>query len=259
MTKQPKSLIRVFPRRTAMTPDDDLAFVGDPPLLRPPADAVGEVHVSCCFYWHVREAVRLYHAWRAVYPSAKVRLGGPVWHRAGGPPEKFTPGRYIARGVTFTSRGCPDHCRFCLVPNWEGQLQEIDIEPGYVIQDNNILATSRAHFRKVCEMLAGQKRRPQFQGGLEAARLSDWHVEKLRGLKLPARNALWFSCDRDGEEGPLTKAIGKLKETAGPKGDAAGKVVDSLKARAKNWTPEQRKQVKKTLRDAGYPSLAEKI
>jgi hypothetical protein len=35
--------IRVFPRRTVQTPDDELAFVGFPPLLFPPeADYVRE-------------------------------------------------------------------------------------------------------------------------------------------------------------------------------------------------------------------------
>ena len=32
------TLIRVFPRRNKATPDDELAFVGDPPLFRPLAE-----------------------------------------------------------------------------------------------------------------------------------------------------------------------------------------------------------------------------
>ena len=31
-------IIRVFPRRTSLTPVDDMAFVGNPPMLRPEAD-----------------------------------------------------------------------------------------------------------------------------------------------------------------------------------------------------------------------------
>ena len=37
-------IARVFPRRTSATPDDELAFIGDPPLFLPGMD---EVHVSC--------------------------------------------------------------------------------------------------------------------------------------------------------------------------------------------------------------------
>jgi len=37
-------IARVLPRRTSATPDNELAFIGDPPLFLPAAD---EVHVSC--------------------------------------------------------------------------------------------------------------------------------------------------------------------------------------------------------------------
>ena len=33
-------IARVFPRRTSATPDDDLAFVGDPPPSPPDVDEV---------------------------------------------------------------------------------------------------------------------------------------------------------------------------------------------------------------------------
>ena len=67
------NVIRVFPRRTALTPTDDMAFVGDPPMMRPEAD---EVHVSCTFTWDKAKAFRLYEAWGQYYPD--VRIGGPA-------------------------------------------------------------------------------------------------------------------------------------------------------------------------------------
>ena len=67
------NIIRVFPRKTSMTPDDDYAFVGDPPLWRPKAD---EVHVSVCFTWDIEEGHRLQEAWSQHYPA--VKLGGPA-------------------------------------------------------------------------------------------------------------------------------------------------------------------------------------
>lgn len=68
-----KKIIRVFPRRTNATPDDDLAFMGDPlfPGLLPAAD---EVHVSCAFSWDRDEAERLGRAWEVYYPG-RVRCG----------------------------------------------------------------------------------------------------------------------------------------------------------------------------------------
>jgi hypothetical protein len=61
------NIVRVFPRRTSLTPDDALAFVGDPPLWRPEAD---EVHVSCTFTWDIPEAKRLAEAWSHLYQPA---------------------------------------------------------------------------------------------------------------------------------------------------------------------------------------------
>ena len=72
------SLIRVFPRRTKWTPTDDMAFVGDPPMMRPDAD---EVHVSCTFTWDIPEARRLFHAWKQYY--GRVDVGGPAFDHGG--------------------------------------------------------------------------------------------------------------------------------------------------------------------------------
>ena len=52
-------MIRVFPRRTKWTPDDELAFVGDPPLFRPKERVV---NISVTFTWDLPEANRLQRA-----------------------------------------------------------------------------------------------------------------------------------------------------------------------------------------------------
>lgn len=66
-------LIRVFPRRTAATPTDDMVYVGDPPLFWPEAD---EVHVSVTFTWDLPEAERLAKAWAVT--GLPVKIGGPA-------------------------------------------------------------------------------------------------------------------------------------------------------------------------------------
>ena len=43
-----KRIIRVFPRKTSYTPDDEMAFIGMPPIIIPEHD---EIHVSCSFTW----------------------------------------------------------------------------------------------------------------------------------------------------------------------------------------------------------------
>jgi hypothetical protein len=84
----------------------------------------------------------------------------------------------------LTSRGCPNGCWFCSVPAREGALRELPVTEGANILDDNLLACSESHVRKVFLMLNRQKRGiVQFTGGLEAARLRPWHVELLHGLR----------------------------------------------------------------------------
>ena len=95
-------IARVFPSRTEQTPVDDYAFVGDPPMWLP--EDITEVHVSVTFSWDLLEAERLCEAWSRVAPT---RMGGPATGQRG---EEFVPGMYVKKGVTFTSRGCPNRC-----------------------------------------------------------------------------------------------------------------------------------------------------
>lgn len=166
-------VIRVFPRRTTWTPRDPLAFVGDPPLFRPEAD---EVHVSVTFAWDIPEAHRLAEAWAQYYPV--VRIGGPAIDGEG---DAFTPGQYVRPGMTFTSRGCPNHCPWCLV---RGELRLLPITPGHVIQDNNFLACPPEHRRAVYEMLAEQPQAAVFAGGLEARRITDAIAAELQQVRI---------------------------------------------------------------------------
>lgn len=58
-------IARVFPRRTAATPTDELAFVNcNPPILAMPE--VDEVHVSVAFTWDMPRAERLAPEWEMV-------------------------------------------------------------------------------------------------------------------------------------------------------------------------------------------------
>lgn len=195
-----KRIVRVFPRRTKMTPDDPLAFVGDPPLWRPKAD---EVHVSVAFTWDVTEGERLAEAWGLYYPI--VKLGGPALSSAC---NAFVPGRFIKQGVTFTTRGCNRHCPWCLVPEREGRLREIKgFTPGHIIQDNNLLQADRPHLRNVFAMLKAQRRAAELSGGLDARLVDDWVAEMLRGLRI---KQLFLAADSPTMLRPLQHAISRL-------------------------------------------------
>lgn len=179
-----------------MTPTDSLAFVGDPPLIRPEAD---EVHVSCVFTWDMPLAQRLVRAWGQYYP--KVLLGGMACRDG-----EFEPGKYIRRGVTFTSRGCNNQCPWCQVPEREGTLREISIQGGNIVQDNNLLQCSRSHIAEVFEMLRGQ-RSIQFAGGLDPRLITDEIAAGMRGLSI---RQVFFAADTREALRPLGEALRRL-------------------------------------------------
>ena len=198
---QLRNVARVFPRRTKATPIDPLAFVGPPDLFPPDVD---RVEISVTFTWDLPEAERLAEAWEKVAP---VSIGGPATGQAGG---DFLPGRYLRPGYTITSRGCPNRCWFCSVWKRESGIRELPITAGWIVQDDNLLACSECHVRKVFAMLARQRRRVQFTGGLEARRLEDWHVDLLASLK--PRPVVFFSFDNRDDWEPLRVAARKLFE-----------------------------------------------
>lgn len=187
-------VIRVFPRRTKATPDDALAYVGPPDMF---AEA-DEVHVSVAFTWDIPRAEALAEEWRHVAP---VKIGGPAYEKDGQLyPLEFEPGRYIKRGYTFSSRGCPRRCWFCSV--WKRIPMATPlavIHPGWNLLDDNFLACSESHVRSVFAMLRGQNRRVEFTGGLEALSLQDYQVDLLASLR-PRPVMFWAYDPQDAFE-----------------------------------------------------------
>lgn len=189
-------MIRVFPRKTKWTPNDDLAFIGDPWLFRPPEMPV---RISVAFTWDIPEAERLCRAWSTYYPD--VQIGGPAFDDPG---DTFTPGQFVKPGIIFTSRGCSKNCDWCLAPKREGWIRELKIKDGWDVADNNLLACSRGHIEAVFDMLRHQQEPIKFSGGLDAEMLQSWHVDLLKTIRL---KFAWFACDYPG-------AIRKLERVA---------------------------------------------
>ena len=161
------------------------------------------VHVSVAFTWDRAEGERLAAAWGGYYSS--VDVGGPAYGLGSG---EFVPGRYIKAGVTFTSRGCNNHCPWCLVPEKEGCLKLIDNFPdGHIIQDNNILQTGHRHLTKVFQMLARQKKPAEFVGGLDARLIDDWVATELKKLRI---KSLFLAADNKARLEPLRVALRRL-------------------------------------------------
>lgn len=208
-------ILRVFPRKTKATPVDDLVRFDGPGWFEPDVD---EVHVSVAFTYDMERSKRLADAWDARYPG-KVLIGGPG---AGMRGEDFVPGIYLKHGYVITSRGCPNACWFCSVPKRDGRtVRTIPITDGWILQDDNLLACPDQHVRDVFAMLGRQTEQAQLTGGLEAARLQDWHVELLHGLN---PRQVFFAYDSPADHEPLIVAGRKLR--------SAGFTVSSKKLRA---------------------------
>jgi hypothetical protein len=193
-------LIRVFPRRTKASPDDALAYFGPPDLF-----AEGdEVHIDVTFTYDKPIAEWLAEQWRHVAP---VKIGGVAYGDAGA---EFVPGRYIKHGYTFTSRGCPRRCWFCSVWKRDPEPRLLPIQDGWNILDDNLLACPESHVRSVFAMLARQRRRVEFTGGLEALALQDYQVELLASLT--PRPNMFFAYDPGDAFETLASAAARLLE-----------------------------------------------
>ena len=192
-------LIRVFPRRTKASPVDELAFFGPPPFY---AEA-DRIHISVTFSFDKPHAEWLAEQWRHVAP---VEISGPAYGIDSG---EFEPGKYLKPGYVITSRGCPNKCWFCDAWKRE-QFKELEVKEGNNLLDDNILACSDAHIKAVFSMLEKQPR-VEFTGGLEAARLREWHVDSLLKIK---PDQMFFAYDTPDDFEPLVHA-GKMLKDAG--------------------------------------------
>ena len=191
--------MRVFPKQTNLTPIDDMVRFDTPGFF----DEADEVHVSTLFTWDMGRSDYLAEQWRHVAP---VKMGGPAH---GKPGAAFIPGMYLRHGAVITSRGCPNRCWFCSVWQREPGLLELPITEGFNVLDDNLLACSEKHIRSVFAMLKRQSHRVTFTGGLEAARLKDWHVHLLAELR---PDSMFFAYDTPDDLEPLYEASKLLKK-----------------------------------------------
>ena len=195
-------VLRVFPRRTNATPEDEYVAIGSPGLFVP--DDISEIHISVAFTWDLPEAEILAEQWEKF---ATVKISGPAFNKPGG---EFVPGMYIKHGYVITSRGCPNRCWFCAVPYREKNgLHELEIKDGWNVLDDNLLACSEQHIRAVFDMLKRQKHRPAFTGGIEAKLLQPWHVEFFKQVKA---ERIYFAYDTPDDLEPLIHASNLFKQ-----------------------------------------------
>lgn len=155
------------------------------------------LYLSVPFSWLVDEAELIAADWKG--PSL---IGGPGLMKPTSI-DGYEPILHHNPLATFTTRGCPNQCPFCAVPLLEGYLREIpDFRPAPVVCDNNLLAASKAHIRRVIDRL---KVFPyiDFNQGLDADYFTPTYADWLGELRCKVR----FSFDHISDESTIRSAV----------------------------------------------------
>lgn len=113
----------------------------------------------------------------------------------------------------FLTRGCPNKCQWCVVPQKEGKIKpymDVDeiattVRQKLVLMDNNILAAGDyciEQFQKIID----HGYRVDFNQGLDARLLTDEHARLLVKMKF-IKNIIRFGCDTQKQIAECERAI----------------------------------------------------
>jgi len=156
------------------------------------------LYISVPFTWLMKDAEFI-----ASQHKGKVLIGGSGCMKPT-ECEGFEPILFHNPLATFTTRGCPNGCKFCAVPKLEGDFKEIEnFRPAPVICDNNILASSKKHFEKAID-LSKNFHLVDFNQGFEARKLTLWHLDQISRLK---KVKIRFAFDNINNESDVYNAV----------------------------------------------------
>ena len=118
--------------------------------------------------------------------------------------------------IGYITRGCPNHCRWCVVPKKEGQIRPYrrwkDIvrkdTDKLVLMDNNILACE--YGIEQMEGLIGSGYRIDLNQGMDARLVTDRVAEILSKIKWI--RFIRFSCDQKSQIDPIRRTIELLEK-----------------------------------------------
>lgn len=116
----------------------------------------------------------------------------------------------------FLTRGCPNRCKWCIVPQKEGKIapymdaEEIAVDgrTNLILMDNNILASDYG----LCqiEKIIRRKYRVDFNQGLDARLVTNEVAKLLARVKWIKR--IRFGCDTPGQIAECERAISLLEK-----------------------------------------------
>ena len=139
----------------------------------------------------------------------------------------------------MTSRGCPNKCPYCivnkiedtrLIPKWETMLSGRAIVS---LDDNNLTATPRDHWRHVLQTLSERNVRVSFGNGLDCHRIDEEFATLIGRCRITS-SGLRMAFDREGDRGSFGKAVRLLRDAGVPKSSFQSYVLFNF-----NDTPAQ--------------------
>lgn len=132
----------------------------------------------------------------------------------------------------FTTRGCPNRCKYCAVwhlepdmwinPTWREHLS--NDKPYAMISDNNLSAHPTEHLKAICDFLIEHKKSVVFDNGFDCKHITPEIASLLAKLKY-ARSGLRLAFDRIEEDGIFQEAVGTLTKAGVSKGNLMAYVL----------------------------------
>ena len=225
--------------------DDDVEYIKHIPTSpvlplfenerkQPLKDHYDVIYITTLFTYYAHDVIEAIKYYQARYPNSEVKVGGImatllpqyIEERTGikpheglwRGPEECSPDYTLAPdlkcSITFTSRGCPERCKFCAVrkheprffvkENWEEDID--DTKSRIIFWDNNWLASP--NFEKDINKLKELNKPFDFNQGLDARFVTEEVAPELRGLRI---NPVRMAYDVPGERKALQRAVPALE------------------------------------------------
>jgi hypothetical protein len=195
------------------------------------------IFITSLFTWDWRSVVESIKVYKSRFKDSKIIVGGiaaslladEIESATGIKPhagiyndaEFYAPdyskmfGRKPGISITFTTRGCPNKCKFCSVKELEpdffvkdGWEKDINVDSGKIVfWDNNFLASP--NFVKDCEKILTLGKKVDFNQGLEARLYDEDKAKILARLNI---DPLRFAFDDIKQEQNVLKAIRLAKK-----------------------------------------------
>lgn len=119
--------------------------------------------------------------------------------------------------ISFTTRGCPNRCAYCMVwrmepefyiiPSWRESL--FNDKPIALISDNSLLSAPIEHLSEVVKILVEREKKVIFNNGFNCRMISDENAKLLARLDY-IRNGLRLGFDRMEDDGYYQRAMETL-------------------------------------------------